>query len=1008
MIGEHQHRIIQNQNRSASPEDKTHSIWIWKIVWILILVFLGIRLGFLAYRLVFPAIMSDRTFLTTTEFYKNWYSISFDDASWHPAEAPYWDGYEIPLTKQIPIPAFAFPIWSESRANTVYFRKTFTLKTIPDCPVNLSIFVDDGYELYINEHQIPQKKDKNGDLETDEYQVSKYLKSGKNVIAVMGMNNALAAQLILYMHLPKGILVTQRDFFSLFAVLVSFSVVFLIPKLIQYIRRAERPELFKEMPNRALTFGFGSMLLCWMAWLMYYRLNPVYEMIPTVVMSRIYWFRMIFMVIIGVLVMGGTLFFLKRIIISQRQLFESGNTFLNRRNYVIFFGLVCSVALFLRVYRYNEVPPGIFQDDASFMVEGESLVENGQFKVWVDEMNGNATLMMYWDGIISKLVPNKILAMRIAPALLGTITIGLMFVLLRNNLTREQICLVAVITAFSHYHINYSRLPWDQVTVPLFSMIAIFMLLDGMYSRRGYLFCAISGVATSLGFYGYAGFRAVPVVILGLILAGRSTIRRFFYGVRWLIYSMAALIISAPLGIFFISHPEKFMQRTHLVDIFPTFTKYLDPCPVILQTLKTLMMIIFVGDGVTVRHNTPGAPALDLISSVFFIVGLALFALPEKYFGAVMPFISRQKASVVRMLMIWWIISGAFISSLTFEGPHFSRSIIIQIPIFITAGLGLWVILIMLRPSWRWIVSLAAIAGIGYLNIDTYFIQKLKHPDVYEDCGYISLHFNNRLKELQSEDQNITIAVTKEMWYINHIATRWLNKNIANQKDLVINNIAQLMRIQKQHPQKSIYVFIHPRDYIFEDILRAFETTQKVYFDPGKQPLYTEYKVKPQMRSVTLDLIPGQTKMDGVSPGLIRYLYANPSWEGEYEKLDIVDNISDFSYESEGEKPIKPPFSMRWAGLLKVPQTGVYRFDLTSDDGSYLIIQERVVIDNGGEHGILTESGLVNLGIGYHPIEIRYFDNQWKAEFKIRWQVPSSNEIEPIPAESLFHVPENQ
>lgn len=62
-------------------------------------------------------------------------------------------------------------------------------------------------------------------------------------------------------------------------------------------------------------------------------------------------------------------------------------------------------------------------------------------------------------------------------------------------------------------------------------------------------------------------------------------------------------------------------------------------------------------------------------------------------------------------------------------------------------------------------------------------------------------------------------------------------------------------------------------------------------------------------------------------------------------------------------------------GHVNIPEDGIYTFALTSDDGSTLVIDGDMVIDNDGPHGPREVVGQKALARGYHPLEVRYFDS---------------------------------
>lgn len=65
-------------------------------------------------------------------------------------------------------------------------------------------------------------------------------------------------------------------------------------------------------------------------------------------------------------------------------------------------------------------------------------------------------------------------------------------------------------------------------------------------------------------------------------------------------------------------------------------------------------------------------------------------------------------------------------------------------------------------------------------------------------------------------------------------------------------------------------------------------------------------------------------------------------------------------------------FLIDYTGTFSVTVNGVYAFRLHSDDGSYLFIDDRMVIDNDGKHAPESRSGRLPLAAGEHRIKVRY------------------------------------
>jgi hypothetical protein len=72
-------------------------------------------------------------------------------------------------------------------------------------------------------------------------------------------------------------------------------------------------------------------------------------------------------------------------------------------------------------------------------------------------------------------------------------------------------------------------------------------------------------------------------------------------------------------------------------------------------------------------------------------------------------------------------------------------------------------------------------------------------------------------------------------------------------------------------------------------------------------------------------------------------------------------------------------FGAQMTGTLFVKVAGRYPFAMTSDDGSRLYVDGRLVIDNGGDHRQTTVLTILKLSAGYHPFVLNYWQNGFGA-----------------------------
>jgi len=74
------------------------------------------------------------------------------------------------------------------------------------------------------------------------------------------------------------------------------------------------------------------------------------------------------------------------------------------------------------------------------------------------------------------------------------------------------------------------------------------------------------------------------------------------------------------------------------------------------------------------------------------------------------------------------------------------------------------------------------------------------------------------------------------------------------------------------------------------------------------------------------------------------------------------------------ELPSDANVAVAFDGYLNLTAGGSYRFALASDDGSKLYIDGKQVVDNDGDHGVVTAADSVDLAPGKHAIRVEWFN----------------------------------
>lgn len=121
-------------------------------------------------------------------------------------------------------------------------------------------------------------------------------------------------------------------------------------------------------------------------------------------------------------------------------------------------------------------------------------------------------------------------------------------------------------------------------------------------------------------------------------------------------------------------------------------------------------------------------------------------------------------------------------------------------------------------------------------------------------------------------------------------------------------------------------------------------------------------------------------KHTGGRNGLHGLYFNNAEWRGRGE--DFIQKLP-LSFPGEFQKT---NFSLRYKGVLKVPESGKYTIGVVSDDGSYLFINGDLIVDNGGIHPLTDANKKVRLKKGLYLLELDYFQKEGGARLGLFWK----------------------
>jgi hypothetical protein len=151
---------------------------------------------------------------------------------------------------------------------------------------------------------------------------------------------------------------------------------------------------------------------------------------------------------------------------------------------------------------------------------------------------------------------------------------------------------------------------------------------------------------------------------------------------------------------------------------------------------------------------------------------------------------------------------------------------------------------------------------------------------------------------------------------------------------------------------------------------------------------------------VTIDNVNG----DGA--GLLVEYFAGRNFEqkkSEEKPLNIqdIDNSTNLPAKGIGYENC----SIRWSGRLKPETTGNYIFQITSDDGARLFINDSLIINAWTDHSSQVDTGSANLVAGeLYNIRLEFYNHGDDRVMKFRWSY-QNGAYASIPAKDLYMMP---
>ncbi len=340
---------------------------------------------------------------------------------------------------------------------------------------------------------------------------------------------------------------------------------------------------------------------------------------------------------------------------------------------MLFIAAILCLAACLRVYRLDELPPGLHYDEAFNAQMATRVLTGVERPIFFRENLTEEPMAIYTAAIFFGWFGESAWTLRLASAFAGIVGVATLYALARAMFASRRVAaLAALVLALLYWHINFSRLGMELIFAPLMMTLCVLFLWKTVASRQSsvashlspflslvthHLSPVLAGIFLAATQYTYKAAIIFPAFVAAWIgaeiFADKSFLARHRRGL-W-IGAGAAFLAFLPLGLYFVTHPGEFLERPTSISIASAGFAALGE-----NTLKIVGMFFWRGDA-NPRSNLPERPALDAFLALGFIIGL-------------LACLAQWRRREARALLLWF---GVMLlpSALTDYAPHFGRSI---------------------------------------------------------------------------------------------------------------------------------------------------------------------------------------------------------------------------------------------------------------------------------------------------------------------------------------------
>lgn len=669
---------------------------------------------------------------------------------------------------------------------------------------------------------------------------------------------------------------------------------------------------------------------------------------------------------------------------------------------IAFVAIVVALASWTRLYRLEEVPPGLELEEAKAARRALEILRGVWPWPWQMAEAGISWAYVYYVSLFYWLLGPSYLTVKL-PAVVGSVLAVIPLYLLAREMMRPAVA-VAVIALYatSRWGMNVARWGHVHALTPLLVSLVFWLTWRAVHTGRRRYWIA-GGLAMGLSQYGDPTARAIPIVVTLFILWRAVSPRGYLtqhWRFVWLFYGLA-LLIWAPLGWSLATEPPPLARlegpALFLEDVSTVTQAGQKPTWTLGTAWENLLAYAqsfhYRGD-LDPRRNLVGAPQLEGITAALLVIGLGYA-------------VARARRPGPAFLLIWCSVFLAM-GVLAPNAPD-SLQVYGLLPAFLLlCGLALDV----LWDAWQRvdplsaehlasIVLLAVVIWAGLDGTTTYFSRQGWQPGTWEAFHAAQTQAARYLRQIIGSAGRISVA-SPTAWRVilsrglfGSVPVQVLNPGLATERLSLADQVPLLPEVTG-----DVVYLVEPGWEPAADLLQRYypESWRELVRSPLGAPLFTAL------------VIPAEAI---ARRGLHASFWAGTMMAGPpLMELPVVDALADPPAPLPTSLPM--PYAERLTGGLRITQAGSYRFRLgPSNKKTWLYLNDILVASTEGAAGGSAASGrwtrdsvALWLPEGVIPLRMERVISETTGlpPWRVEWLPPGAEAWSPLPSDRLLPI----